>query len=100
MIAAPAAPLRGRAARLPRTRRPAPGWLPGECLQLTPHLHCLVPESMWTTTGEEVVAVLRRVLTLARRAFEAAAARLAAPGHSLPGRLLPPVNRPGFPGGS
>lgn len=42
---------------------------------------CLVPEAMWTATGEvvevppptddEVVGVLRRVLTLARRDFEA-----------------------------
>ena len=56
----------------------------GSRLQLTPHLHCLVPEAMWTATGEvvevppptddEVVGVLRRVLTLARRDFEAAEA--------------------------
>jgi hypothetical protein len=54
----------------------------GSSLQLTPHLHLLVPEAVWTQEGEvvtlpppddaEVRAVLERVLRQARRDWEEA----------------------------
>lgn len=54
----------------------------GSSLQLTPHLHLLVPEVLWTGEGEAVVlpppdddevrTVLARVLRQARRDWEAA----------------------------
>ena len=52
----------------------------GSSLQLTPHLHLLVPEALWRVDGAEVplpppsdddvTAVLHRVLRLARKDFE------------------------------
>lgn len=52
----------------------------GSSLQLTPHLHALLPEAVWTTTGEvvelpapddaDVEAILGRVLRLAQKDFE------------------------------
>ena len=52
----------------------------GSSLQLTPHLHLVVPEALWTAEGEEVLlpppgdeevtALLARVLRLARRDWE------------------------------